>query len=276
MTHLDLLVKKVGDQSGKQIYTECLRVGTKDKGEIYDSVFSSMEYQTESYCELVQQHPVFGKSDFNIIALSQGGLLARDMIQNCDLGEHKVHNFLSVAGPQQGIMKTPNCLDGFWCNLLTAIENHGTLLSWFQNNIAPAAYWRDHKSPKFYEEYLEYATYLPEINNEKQHAKMAQYKSRFSNLNRAGLVLFENDTIIYPRESTQFGEIGTDGSIVHMKDTEIYKSDAIGLKTLDEEKKLFLEMMPAKNHMEYTNVFFFERMLPLIFEKEWTPIQQNL
>jgi hypothetical protein len=105
---------------------------------------------------------------------------------------------------------------------------------------------------------------------------MAQYKSRFSNLNRAGLVLFENDTIIYPRESTQFGEIGTDGSIVHMKDTEIYKSDAIGLKTLDEEKKLFLEMMPAKNHMEYTNVFFFERMLPLIFEKEWTPIQQNL
>jgi len=60
-----------------------------------------------------------------------------------------------------------------------------------------------------------------------------------------------------------------------MKDAEIYKTDAIGLKTLDEEKKLYLESMPGKNHMAYTNVFFFERMLPIIFEKDWTPAQQN-
>ena len=172
-------------------------------------------------------------------------------------------------------MKTPNCLEGFWCNLLTAIENHGTLISWFQNNVAPAAYWRDHKNPKFYKEYLEYVKYLPYINNEIQHPKMEQYKQRFSNLNRAGFVLFENDTIIYPRESTQFGEVGADGSIVHMKDTEIYKNDAIGLKELEANGKLYLESMPGKNHMEYTNVFFYERMLPILYEKNWKPADQE-
>ena len=58
-----------------------------------------------------------------------------------------------------------------------------------------------------------------------------------------------------------------------MKDTDIYKNDDIWLKALDEENKLYLEMMPGKNHMEYTNVFFLERMIPIIYEKHWKPIK---
>ena len=100
MTHLHEMFGKINQQYGKNIHSECLVVGTPGDGEQYDSIFKSVFWQTESYCQLVQQHPVFGKSDFNIIALSQGGLEARSMIQDCDLGEHKVRNFLSVAGPQ--------------------------------------------------------------------------------------------------------------------------------------------------------------------------------
>ena len=80
ITHLQKLIKMASEKDGKSIHVECLRVGTKDQGEIYSSIFGSLRWQADSYCDLVKEHPVFGKSDFNIIALSQGGVLARDMI----------------------------------------------------------------------------------------------------------------------------------------------------------------------------------------------------
>ena len=88
-------------------------------------------------------------------------------------------------------------------------------------------------------------------------------------MNRAGFILFENDTIIYPRESSQFGEIGENGKIIPIFDTNLYKYDKIGLKSLHENGKLYLRTMPAKNHMEYTDKFFYENMLPIIFDKKY-------
>ena len=58
-----------------------------------------MTAQAAEACQTVQNHAIFGKSDFNLIGISQGGMLSRAMIQDCDLGEHKVRNYLSIAGP---------------------------------------------------------------------------------------------------------------------------------------------------------------------------------
>jgi hypothetical protein len=46
------------------------------------------------------------------------------MIQDCDLKGHKVRNFLSIAGPQTGVQKTPKCFDGILCDALTWLEDH--------------------------------------------------------------------------------------------------------------------------------------------------------
>lgn len=54
-----------------------------------------------------------------------------------------------------------------------------------------------------------------------------------------------------------------------MRDTETYKQDKFGLKTLDEADKLYLRTMPNKNHMGYDNVFFFDEMFPFLYEKVW-------
>ena len=94
-------------------------------------------------------------------------------------------------------------------------------------------------------------------------------------MNRAGFIKFDEDTIIYPRESTQFGEVGSDGNIVPFKETEIWKNDSIGLQKLDKENKLYFESMPGKNHISYTNVWFYEHMIPILYEKNWMPAQQE-
>ena len=87
---------------------------------------------------------------------------------------------------------------------------------------------------KFFDQYLKYSSYLAPINNEREHAKSAQYKERFSALNRIELVKFQNDTVIYPKDSTWFGTYNVGNkNITHMRDTKVYKEDLIGLKTLD-------------------------------------------
>lgn len=48
------------------------------------------------------------------------------------------------------------------------------------------------------------SNFLPKINNEINHLKSAQYKKRFSSLNRVGLIKFMNDEIVIPKESEWF------------------------------------------------------------------------
>lgn len=74
-----------------------------------------------------------------------------------------------------GQSKTPECFSGFWCDLLTKIENFGE--GWWaaQNFIAPAAYWNE-PSPKGYSDMLSHSVFLPYINNLKPHSKYDQYK----------------------------------------------------------------------------------------------------
>ena len=46
------------------------------------------------------------------------------------------------------------------------------------------------------------------------------------------LIKFKFDTIIYPNESTWFGDIAPDGSVRPMEQTQIFKENTFGLKTL--------------------------------------------
>jgi len=115
------MISKWGEHQGKELYSECIAVSdlaaetnpTPKTWDVYNEVFTSIytnaNFQAKQYCDKIKAHPVFGKGNFNIIGISQGGLLARDMIQNCDLGEHKVHNYISLGSPQMGVQKFPDC-----------------------------------------------------------------------------------------------------------------------------------------------------------------------
>lgn len=95
-------------------------------------------------CERVQEHRVFGSSSFNLLGLSQGSVLARHIIQHCDLGQHKVHRFLSAGGPNMGVSRQPSCVtSNILCQLVAFIESSFALLDTLQNWLAPAGYWRN-------------------------------------------------------------------------------------------------------------------------------------
>ena len=120
------------------------------------------------------------------------------------------------------------------CNILNWEQAHISQYKFSQTHLAPAGFWRVASNKQFYEAYLEDSIFLPYINNEKQNEFWDQNKKRFSSLNRVELVKFGADTIIYPKESTQFGSFDFDGKLLKMQDTDLYKDDTIGLKTLHE------------------------------------------
>lgn len=87
-------------------------------------------------------------------------------------------------------------------------------------------------------EYIDHASFLPYLNNEKDHPKANINKKRFESLNFFGMVRFKHDPIVYPGESTWFGETNSDGQIVPMRETRIFKENTFGLKTLADESRL--------------------------------------
>jgi palmitoyl-protein thioesterase len=59
-------------------------------------------------------------------------------------------------------------------------------------------------------------------------------------MNGIMLVKFTEDTMIHPKETSQFGSLDRNGKLILMEDQEIYKSDAFGLKTMNEAGKIQL------------------------------------
>jgi len=132
-----------------------------------------------------------------------------------------------------------------------------------QNSISFASYFRpaDNKG-----EYLEKSTFLPALNNEKPTDKSGQHKERITQLNGLMLVQFEQDQIIFPHESETFGEIvkeGDNNKLLNLRDTEWFKSDQLGLKTLDDKKKLHLVSINA-SHTEYSDKDLENTFIPFL------------
>ena len=130
-----------------------------------------------------------------------------------------------------GIQMSPNCEDGgIYCDILEFIENNFFTLDIIQDHVAPAAYYRDTYRKARYEAYLKHSQYLPYINNEKNHTKMEQYKQRFSSLNAVQLIYFEEDDVVYPRESEKFQELNSTKQLVPLTETRFWKEDWIGFR----------------------------------------------
>jgi len=55
-----------------------------------------------------------------------------------------------------------------------------------------------------------------------------------------------------------------------MKDTKLYKEDSIGLRTLDEEGKMFLVSIDAE-HLYMHDSDITGTFIPFLFKKNWKP-----
>ena len=160
----------------------CLEIGSFGAA---SSRFTDMWSQVNEVCRKISTNPRLARG-FNMVGLSQGALVARAVIQTCDTLP-RVHNFVSVGGPQAGVASIP------WSSyvnmdLFLGAVNAGLSAAMYtrrmQKAVAPAGYF---KIPTALGSYLRGCDFLPVINNELPEVNTA-FVDRLKRLNRMVLI----------------------------------------------------------------------------------------
>ncbi|KAG1354392.1 putative palmitoyl-protein thioesterase 1 [Cocos nucifera] len=104
---------------------------------------------------------------------------------------------------------------------------------YIQAHLAPSGYL---KIPTEIPAYLEGCRFLPKLNNEIPSERNSTYKERFSSLQTLVLIMFEQDSVLIPRETSWFGYYpdGAFTPVLSPQQTSLYVEDWIGLRALDE------------------------------------------
>jgi triacylglycerol esterase/lipase EstA (alpha/beta hydrolase family) len=148
------------------------------------------------------------------MGFSQGGLIARYVATACDI-KGKVRNLITVGTPNMGASAIPTCgnanaLDtptdmwsvfkGLGCNVGNFLGNAMVYSKFMQDDLtfSPNGYVRNVDD---LDTYIEKSSFLPIINNEVIHENNAKFRERMINLNTASFIMWDRDTVIYPRES---------------------------------------------------------------------------
>eukprot|EP00349_Pseudokeronopsis_sp_Brazil_P003060 CAMPEP_0202956728 /NCGR_PEP_ID=MMETSP1396-20130829/1229_1 /ASSEMBLY_ACC=CAM_ASM_000872 /TAXON_ID= /ORGANISM="Pseudokeronopsis sp., Strain Brazil" /LENGTH=285 /DNA_ID=CAMNT_0049673891 /DNA_START=17 /DNA_END=874 /DNA_ORIENTATION=- len=243
--------EKIADDTGD--IAKCVEVGSG----MMTSIFENFQVQAEAACSAVLADPDF-QGEFNVLGLSQGGLLARYVAQQCPT-KVPVRNLATLGGPNRGVAAIPNCGEGgIFCDMIDFIVDNMVYYDLIQDLVGPAGYYRD---PKDLERYLKHCVFLPYHNNEKEFD--VSIVDRMTALHGALFVMFDADSVVYPRESEWFHELQEDGSVKKMEETELYLQDMIGLKTLVEDGRAQFVAFPGE-HLQITNQQIEEIVAPFL------------
>ena len=228
---------------GDEVYIKSVQIG---EGRI--TSLTNAYHQGEDLRRAIQSDPNL-KNGFNVIAHSQGGLIARYYIERYN--DPQVLTYISWGAPQQGVFGTPGDFDMkfAWLNYLDAWTYHVLYSSFCQNYVSFAGYWHDTLN---YKQYLKYCVFLPYLNNEVEHQYSKLYKDNICKLKNMVLVMSTEDDIIEPRISCHLGfyKAGSKSDIVELFDTELYNYDLLGIKTLHETGRLHLKLAHC-SHTEF-------------------------
>ena len=201
----------------------------------------SFEDQAKKACEIISSDSNYDH-DFILVSISQGGILARYIIEKCEM-KGKVKRFISIGGPLAGTHQLPHCLRGVACHILNSFADWFCYKGYVQKTFGPSGYFR---VSNHLNNYLESKSVLLNVNNlGKDFDENA--KRRFMELDNLILIQYKRDTMITPRQSAYFQELDDKHNLVEMQDTEIYKKDLFGLKTLDEQGKITKYLIDEKH-----------------------------
>jgi len=197
---------------------------------------------------------------FNAIGFSQGGQFLRGYVEKYN--SPPVRNLISIGGQHQGVFGFPDCNpENFeFCETIRELLDLAYEPQ-IQNMSVQAQYWQD---PTREELYANASIFLADINNQKAQQNQL-YKQNLESLKTFVLVLFENDTVVIPRESEWFGfyTTGQDVEITSLQDSQLYQEDWIGMKTLDENGQLVF-LSTEGNHLDFTDDWFIENIIPYL------------
>ncbi|CAK1603501.1 unnamed protein product [Parnassius mnemosyne] len=228
------------------------RIQEKHPGTIIYNVnrferWSSLETMWHQVLEIGQdianissQHP----EGINVIGYSQGGLVARGIIQT--FSNISVDTFISLSSPQAGQYGA-----GFLHVVFPGLVKE-TAYELFYSRVGQHTsvgnYWKDPYHQKLYETY---SVFLPYLNNHIMSDKSADFKANILKLKRLVLIGGPDDQVITPWQSRYFGYYSVNETVVEMKSQDIYLEDTIGLRTLDESGRLHIVTVPGVNHFDW-------------------------
>jgi palmitoyl-protein thioesterase len=100
--------------------------------------------------------------------------------------------------------------------------------------------------------YLAGSVFLRFLNNEAGEADaMAAIKARFTSINSLMAVMFDKDTMVYPKESEWFQGLNNLMKVQPLEKSDWYNNDVLGLKTLNDAKKVqFIKI--EGDHLQFT------------------------
>jgi len=209
-------------------------------GEGKSTSFCNMYDQVEWLRRELQNDPQL-KGGCNIIAHSQGGLIARYFVERYN--KPRVYNYISWGSPQCGVFGTPGTYDNrfVWMNLLEMFTYRLLYSSLFQRYVSFAGYWRD---TLHYDQYLKKCQFLPYLNNEVRHSYAPLFKRNICSLQNMVLVASTAEDVVEPVASCHFGSyrIGSVSEIEELFQSHGFREDQLGLRTLHETGRLHMRV----------------------------------
>jgi palmitoyl-protein thioesterase len=71
----------------------------------------ALDEQVKAGCEKIKNDPDFNNGPITIVGTSQGGLIARSVVETCDLD---VQNLFTFGGPHMGVSDFPTLSEWYW------------------------------------------------------------------------------------------------------------------------------------------------------------------
>ncbi|KAG5565404.1 hypothetical protein RHGRI_001336 [Rhododendron griersonianum] len=234
-----------------------------------------------------------------------GNMVGRGVVEFCD-GAPQVKNFISLAGPHAGIASLPFCGSGVLCILVDYLVKLAVYGSYVQKHLAPANYLKiptvsellylslgdlntligvksysktnivigSNSDVNYFfsqdiDGYIEGCKFLPDLNNEHVNHTNSTYKEQFVSLENLVLIMFEQDKVLVPKETSLFGYYpdGSWSTVLPAQETKLYTEDWIGLKTLDEAGKVkFINV--SGGHLDISTSDMLKYIVPYLEDDE--------
>lgn len=180
---------------------------------------------------------------FDFIGMSQGGLLARGYVEQCN--KFPVLNLITMVSPHGGVK------NGLTLNMYS---------DFLQKHLSVAGYWRD---PTELNTYLNKCVYLPLLNNERNSSISLEQKENIKSLINFALIWSSEDTTVVPPESAKFSFYDENYNVIDIHDTELYKLDLLGLKYLDENDGFHTHKTTC-SHVEHRDPVCYDQIYEIL------------
>jgi len=221
------------------------------------SQLTHMKLMMQRISQAIKADPML-QDGFNFYGESQGGLQARAYVALYN--DPPVHNLMALSGPQEGVGLFPRldmpiikqiCADG-----APIID----IYHWPRCSFCD--YWHGLNEAK----YLKNSQWLADVNNAREQ-KDPKIAERIKSLNFYMASAGSDDEVVQPRESAwhtfwPWGGPQKESAVMDWRQTDSYKGDWIGLRTLDEQGRLEFNMYEGA-HTEYKMSWWTTHLLPM-------------